>query len=134
MITAIGSWQSSSARRPRRRAGPVVAGEQGLERVEHARLVVDQQERLASLTHPRRLSGTDTVNVAPPPGAFSARMLAAVLLDDLVADREAEARALADRLGREERIEDAPDDSGAMPGPVSAIATTAVPSSGVSRS
>src|SRR5690606_10310223 len=32
---------------------------------------------------------------------------AAVLLDDLVRDREAEPGALADRLGREERIEDA---------------------------
>ena len=36
--------------------------------------------------------------------------VAAVLLDDLVADRQAEPRALPDRLGGEERVEDASDD------------------------
>src|SRR5262249_57791612 len=35
--------------------------------------------------------------------------LAPVLGDDLVADREAEPGALADRLGGEERVEDAPE-------------------------
>src|SRR5262249_53161901 len=38
--------------------------------------------------------------------------LPAVLLDDLVGDRQAEPRALADRLGREERIEDLGQDIG----------------------
>src|SRR5687768_3555734 len=43
--------------------------------------------------------------------------LTAVLLHDLVADRQSEAGAFADRLGREERIEDAPGNVGRNAGP-----------------
>ena len=44
-----------------------------------------------------------------------------MLLDDAVGDRQAEAGALADVLGREERVEDARQDLFGMPGPVSRI-------------
>ena len=55
--------------------------------------------------------------------------LAAVLLDDLVADREPEPGALADRLGGEERVEDPADDVGRDAGAGVADARTAVASS-----
>ena len=50
------------------------------------------------------------VKVAPAPGALCQRIVAAVLLDDLPRDGEAEARAL--RLGGEELLEQAPADLG----------------------
>ena len=51
-------------------------------------------------------TGSSTKNDAPAPGATRTRDAAAVLLHDRVGDRQPEARALADLLRREERIED----------------------------
>ena len=53
------------------------------------------------------MTGSSIVNTAPPTSAVAGRDLAAVLADDAVAHRQAEAGALADFAGREERIEHA---------------------------
>src|SRR5262249_46681172 len=58
----------------------------------------------------------DRQRCASARGAFR-EDLAPVLLDDLVGNRQAEAAALADRLGRKERLENATDDVGANPRP-----------------
>ena len=52
-------------------------------------------------------SGSTRVNSAPPSGRLATAQLAAVLLDDAVADRQAQARALAHGLGGEKGVEDA---------------------------
>ena len=56
-----------------------------------------------------------------PPGARCSTSSCAVVLlhDDVVADRQAEAGALAGGLGGEERVEDAIADLGGMPSPLS---------------
>src|SRR5687767_9132278 len=53
----------------------------------------------------------------PAAGRTGGRHLAAVLLHDLVADRQAEPGAFAHGLGGEERIEDAAEDLGRNSGP-----------------
>ena len=47
------------------------------------------------------------MNVVPSPTRLSTSIRSAVILDDPVADREAQTRALALRFGREEGVEDA---------------------------
>ena len=86
-------------------------------RLAHRRLVVDEQDRAilrhglpsSTCTVSRRWRGSSTVSSAPPSGALRGVDLPAEVLDDAVGDGEAEAEPLADRLGREERIEDAVD-------------------------
>ena len=111
------------------------------ERLADRALVVDDQDRQRSrhrrlrdrlVARPGRDCGRqrDPERRAAPDLAVR-RDLAAERTDDAVADREAEPGALADRLGREERLEDAARRCSGMPVPVSATSTTARPLSSV---
>ena len=71
-------------------------------------------------------SGSVSVNRVPWPTVLSQLMRAVVLPDDAVGDRQPEAGALADGLGREERIVDARQVLGGMPDPVSATSAIAL--------
>ena len=62
--------------------------------------------RAAQLSLSAATSGSSIRKVVPRPGLRLDADAAAVALDDAVRDREAEARADADRLGGEERVED----------------------------
>ena len=60
---------------PLRAKDLVVARQEGFERVEDPGLVIDQQHDLTvAQRYLERLSGTETVKVAPPLGVFSARI------------------------------------------------------------
>ena len=112
---------ASSPSPARSTAKPASAERLGHGRAER-RLVLDDQHRGAAPTSrpasvaPARAAarasaaapptGSSTKNDAPVPGSDFTRDPAAVLLHDRVGHRQAEARALADLLRREERIED----------------------------
>ena len=90
-----------------------------------------------------RSAGSITVNRAPPSARFSARMVPFHFVTILVADRKPEARALADGLRGEERLEDprlrtssgmpVPSSSTSMrrPSPSRRPATRTAPPSGI---
>ena len=98
---------------------PLVAlgPQHALQAFEHARLVVDEDDAdRVQAAAPAADSGSDfmppigrrMMNVVPLPGRARHLDGAAVLVDDhVVGDGQALARALADFLGGEERIEDA---------------------------
>ena len=90
-----------------RRDGVVLRLERDAQRPQHGRLVVDEQDQRAL----HAATGSSTMNVAPPPGVGSTRMLAAVRLDEAAADGEPETRACAVIVARAQavvRLEDAP--------------------------
>ena len=108
---------SSRASTPERRLGtlgaehPVSIAEQSFQRVEDPRLVVHERTVASAIRGPPaqgKAHGEDSAALCRTLGPE----LAAVLLDDLVADGEPEPGALADGLGREERVEDTADDVG----------------------
>ena len=100
-----------------------------LDRIQHLRLVVDSQNH--RFRHRDQWSRVVDRQRNPELGSSGARLevdIAVVAADQPAGDVEAETRALPDRFGGEERVEDLrAEDVGGMPGPSSMMRTSTKP-------
>ncbi len=103
---------------------PEVAAELLAEQRLHVRLVVDDENQHFHAALPLFwFRGTVTLNAVNSPGCgFDVDGAAMLLDDDVVRQRQAESRAFAGRLGREERLEDPGLDIVGYPGAIVADA------------